>query len=114
MTLDKPIVIVAAIVAAVLLGGCTSLGAIARGDVTDALIARVAQFNDLTLDKLTEAEEFLRQKQARLARAKCLFPFTALVRYARSSEVNRDAVEKHCGLVVESVTATVPVPTGDQ
>lgn len=101
--------LLAPLVGVILLAGCTftgPLGAIAGGDATDAVVARAGQFNDRALGNLEKAEAFLRGKLARLARAKCLFPFAALVRYARAGAANRAAVEKDCGLAVNAVAAT--------
>ena len=95
--------------------GCTGIaGAIAGGDLTDAVIKRAEGFNDRALEDLQKAEDFLRQKTARLARAKCRFPYTALVRYGCTSAAHRQAVEDDCGLVVKcnSGASVRPPPAG--
>lgn len=100
--------LLAILILPVFLPGCAGLaGRIAGGDLTDRLVARLATFNDQILEDLVEAEAVLKEKAARLARAKCRFPFTALVRYARTSEAHRTAVEDDCGLVVNPIAATV-------
>ena len=101
------------LLAALLLPGCGGglFGAIAGGDVTDAFISRAAGFNDRALDGLESAEAFLQEKTDRLARSKCKFPYTALLRYGCKSEANRAAVESDCGLAVKcTVAATVDKP----
>ena len=103
--------IAALVFGAFLLSGCTS--GLAGGDVTDAVISRAAQFSDRALDDLEAAEDFLRQKTDRLARAKCRFPFTALVRYACKNEANRVAVEANCGLAVKCAVGAAAVTPGE-
>ncbi len=103
----------ALLVGAFFLAGCGvsgTLRAITGGDVTDAFIARAAQFNDSALDGIDAAEAFLEQKTARLRLAKCRFPYTALVRYGCSSEAHRAAVERDCGLVVRCGAGVALVP----
>jgi len=98
-----------------LVSGCTTasvgvIKAIATGDVTDRVLARIADFNDIALRELSEAQDALDKKQARLDKAKCLFPLPALIRYATSSETRAAAVLKDCGLAVNLEAVVVSVP----
>ena len=78
----------AAIVAAFLLSGCAGI----TGPV-DGMIGKLEGANDTAIAAVDAEAD-------RLRRSKCLFPFTALVRYVRSSAEAAARVRTDCGLVV--------------
>ncbi len=106
----------AAFLILLVLPGCGNplVKAVAGGDVTDAVIKRAESFSDRALEELEAAEAFLREKAVRVARAKCRFPYSALVRYGCKSEADKKSVEDDCGLVLTCNSGTTvrppPVP----
>lgn len=97
---------------ALALGACASPVTVAeRGlglarTVVDQVIKRAEGVNDKVLAQVDRAETLLAEEIVRLQKAKCLLPFTALVRYARQSPVHRQRVRTQCGLDVEPAEAT--------
>ena len=83
--------IVTIIASVMLLAGCA---------VTDRVKSRVEAFDDRALEALLIAEEAAEREIERLRKAKCLFPYPAILRLARSSEKLRKAVLEDCNLSV--------------
>lgn len=67
--------------------------------LTDAVIGKVATFNDKLILELKSLEDELRTEADRAAHVKCtIMPLGALVRYAHRSPESREDVGKDCGL----------------
>ena len=81
--------------------------------IVDTIVKAAERVSDKAMDGLDETIAFLERKAQRANKARCKWPHTALIRYARRGPAEAALVAKHCNLVVNEIEATATVKPAD-